>query len=199
MKDLSLHLLDIIENSAKAGATCVTVCFNRSTHTLTLTISDNGPGMPQIFRRNPGDPYQTTRITRKVGLGLSLLKEAAEQTGGTMIVAHPQEGGVRIEAIFDMSHVDAKPLGDLAEAFSTAIAAWPNLDLIVRLPPSQDDVFNTKTIKAELQDVPLTYPSIRQFIAECLIEALTPLHAWAADIAFQTMRQGDHAERRKSD
>ncbi len=184
VKDISLHLLDILENSAKAGASLVIVDFAWSHTVLALIIIDDGPGLPDWMRNDPVDPYHTTRTTRKVGLGLPFLNEAATQTGGSLKIIHPPEGGIRIEATFDMSHIDAKPLGDLADALLSAILSWPSLDLIVRIGGNAEPVLDTCIIKSELHDIPLTHQDVRKFIHDSLALGLEPLINWADSVSF---------------
>ena len=116
MKELSLNILDITENSVKAGATLTKILINEVDNLLTLVIEDNGCGMSEEILRGVVDPFYTTRTTRKVGLGLPLLKLAAEQAGGVMTVESvsedddPVNHGTKVEATFYEDNIDFTPL-----------------------------------------------------------------------------------------
>jgi len=175
-------VLDILENSAKAGATLVRVSFGTDGSWLTVRLADNGPGLPDEVRADPTDPYSTTRRERKVGLGLSLLRAAAEQAGGRLDVAHPAGGGLALTATFDGAHADAKPLGDLAGALIAAMASWPQLDLVVTIGTQQREVLDTRDLKARLEGVPLSHPDILRAVGARLAAALGELHDWEQGI-----------------
>lgn len=168
MKDISLHLLDILENSAKAGATVVSVDFSIAENMLTMEIEDNGPGFPKEVIDDPVNPYSTTRKERKVGLGLSLLNEAAEQTGGTLFLGKSKLGGVMLKCAFNLAHTDCKPLGDIEFAFISAICAWPNMDWIISVSHSPSATLDTREIKKELDDIPINNPEVLKFISSQL-------------------------------
>ena len=179
MKDISLHLLDILENSTKAGAGLVEVGFEWEKHWLTVRIADNGPGFPDSVRDDPTDPFKTTRKERPVGLGLALLKEAAEQTGGSLAVEGPHGKGVRIEARFDIAHLDAKPLGDLAGVLAASLAAWPGMDLVVKVGTERDMVLDTRLVRKELDGVPFGNTKVQAWLSEEIRHGLNGLTHWA--------------------
>jgi hypothetical protein len=178
VKDLSLHLLDILENSAKAGAERVSVGFDWADTQLCLTIDDDGPGLPEGIRENPTDPFRTTRTDRPVGLGLSLLRQAAEQSDGNIRIETEDQRGVHISATFNMAHIDAKPLGDLATALLTAVVAWPNLDVALAMGPRKQVVFDSRIVRDELGDVPLAHADVKSWLRRTLEDEFEPLHAW---------------------
>ncbi len=183
MKDISLHLLDILENSSKAGGTAVQIDFDWQGTLLKMTIADDGPGFPESVRTNPTDPYSTTRTTRNVGFGLAFLQEAAEQTGRHIFLGKSDAGGVLIIAEFDFSHPDAKPIGLIEEAMMSAIAAWPHMDWIVRCNGSV--ILDTKEIRKEIEGVPMQSPEILRFLCESMREDLKSLYDWAANVAIK--------------
>ena len=131
MEDLSLHILDIVENSIAASASKVSITIDEDTDTdsLSLAIRDNGKGMDPEACKRALDPFFTTRTTRRVGLGLSLLAQAARQAGGNLEIVSEVGRGTAVTAVFQLSHPDLKPVGDIAETLRTILAGRPELDL----------------------------------------------------------------------
>lgn len=134
MKEISLHLLDLIENSVAAGAGRVDldVREDQAQDILRIVAIDDGRGIPADMLRTATDPFTTTRDTRKVGLGLPLLAAAAEQAGGRFEVTSEPGTGTTVRAEFQLSHVDRAPLGRIEETLATAAALHPTLDLRFR-------------------------------------------------------------------
>ena len=132
MEDLSLHILDIAENSisASAGRIEIRIDEDPANDLLTLEISDNGRGMDEETLKNALDPFFTTRTTRRVGLGLSLLAQAARDSGGTMEVNSQPDKGTTVKAKFRLSHPDCKPMGDILETLYTLVTAHPMIDFL---------------------------------------------------------------------
>jgi len=133
MEDLSLHILDIVENSIEAKATRIFISIDQDMKNdlLVIEIKDNGKGMNREILKKAVNPFFTTRNTRKVGLGLSLLKQATRECGGTFKIKSEISKGTSIKAIFQNSHIDRKPLGDLNATLVTLIAAHPEINFIV--------------------------------------------------------------------
>ena len=131
MEDLSLHILDILENSLTASASRIEIAIAEDTvnDLMTLEIRDNGKGMDAEARSKALDPFFTTRTTRRVGLGLPLLAQAARQSGGTFELLSEPGRGTTVRAAFQLSHPDLKPLGDIAETLRTILVSQPGLDL----------------------------------------------------------------------
>ena len=175
MKDISLHLLDIIENSAKAGAARVQIDFERAGTRFEVWVRDNGPGLPPSVSGNPDDPFVTTRADRKVGLGLAMLRRAAERTGGRMDVDSAPGRGVTVHAAFDLGHIDAQPIGAIDEALAAAISSWPGLDFEVRIGPERRVVFDSRAVKKELNGIDFSNPQVHKFLSFSLREELAPL------------------------
>ena len=182
MKDLSLHLLDILENSAKAGARRVEISLVPAGNWLELKIRDDGPGLPAAVRDEPTDPFRTTRAHRPIGLGLPLLRAAAEQTGGCLDIAEPAAGGVALSATFNFGHIDAKPMGRIEEALMAAMLAWPAMDLVVKLGAEGREILNTDELRDTLEGVPLGDPGVQRYLRGQLAEELDPLYAWAGGV-----------------
>jgi anti-sigma regulatory factor (Ser/Thr protein kinase) len=131
MEDLSLHILDIVENSVAAAADRIEILLVEDTRNdrLSLEIRDNGRGMDEETRNQALDPFYTTRTTRRVGLGLPLLSQAAREAGGTFELESEPGRGTLVKAVFQLSHPDRKPLGDLAATLETILSGRPDLDL----------------------------------------------------------------------
>ena len=129
MEDLSLHILDIVENSIRAGAKEVEIHIDEDTAAdrLVIEINDDGAGMDQATLQKALDPFYTTKSVRKVGLGLSLFREAARAAGGDMTVRSEPGKGPRVKAIFQHGHIDRQPVGDLAKTLETLVIANPEV------------------------------------------------------------------------
>ena len=165
MKEISLNILDITENSVKAGATLTEIYVDEAGDTLTLTIKDDGCGMTEETVKSVTDPFYTTRKTRKVGLGIPLLKLACEQTGGTLSIISSVDDdthGTTVTAVFFKNHIDFTPLGDVISSIVTLIQGHPNTDFLFRHSTERGAVeLDTREIRAVLDDVPLdTYEVI---------------------------------------
>ena len=132
MEDLSLHILDIVENSiaARAGRVEIKVAEDVERDLLTIEIIDDGLGMDEETVEKVADPFFTTRTTRKVGLGLPLLAQAAGESGGGVEIQSRFGKGTKIKATFGRSHIDRKPWGNMEETLKTLIAGHPEIDFI---------------------------------------------------------------------
>ena len=137
MKDIADHLFDIFENSVNANADEVIIKIGFSENLFYCSISDNGIG---IMGKEVLDPFVTSRKTRRVGLGLPLLKKAAEDTGGYLKIKRAnQDGGTILEFKINMSHIDAKPFGNLPQTFADIYFAWPDIDLRVYMIKNNEE------------------------------------------------------------
>jgi hypothetical protein len=134
VEELSLHILDIAMNSVRAGATevAVEVTEDRGRNVLTFVVRDNGCGMTEDQLARIHDPFFTTRDTRRVGLGIPLLKQAAEQAGGGLNVTSSPGKGTTVEARFGLDHVDRPPLGDIAATIWTLVVTNPEIEVAYR-------------------------------------------------------------------
>jgi signal transduction histidine kinase len=167
MQDLSLHILDIVENSTQAGATFVeiTLIEDRKLDLILLSIKDNGKGMERDLLQNVRDPFRTTRTTRRVGLGVSLLDQATREAGGNLTISSTPGAGTEIAATFVASHIDRKPLGDLGSTMTTLILGNPEVDFVVRI--NADGVtaeLDTREIKTALDGVSIKDPAVLSYI-----------------------------------
>lgn len=174
MKELSLNVLDITKNSVKAGATRIEILLTETENTLTLQILDNGCGMSEETLARVTDPFYTTRTTRKVGLGVPLLKLAAEQTGGTVTVSSSTadaDHGTAVTATFDKTHLDFTPLGDMVPTVTTLIQGAPEIDFHFRHEmPGRTVEMDTAELREVLGDVSLSEYEVLRWIEEYLYE-----------------------------
>lgn len=171
MKELSLNILDIAKNSVKAGASLIGITLDEQDGWRTLTISDDGCGMSQEFLSNVTDPFTTTRTTRPVGMGLPLLKLAAQQTGGTLQITSSQgeHHGTTVCATFRMDHLDCVPVGDYAGTMVALIQGSPEIDFEFHYrKPSGEIELSTAQMREILGDVPLNTPEVLQWIEGAL-------------------------------
>jgi hypothetical protein len=168
MEDLSLHILDIVENSTMAGATLVVIDIleDAKKNVLQITIEDNGRGMDQEMLERVRDPFVTTRTTRSVGLGLSLLEQAAQETGGNMTVTSNTGQGTIVKVTFQTDHIDRKPLGDMGSTLTALIAGNPEVDFIYSDNLDNERMeLDTRELRAELgDDVPMNDPAVLKFL-----------------------------------
>jgi len=132
VEDLSLHILDIVENSIRARASKINIKVVEDTRRdlLTIEIKDDGEGIDEETMKKVLDPFFTTKATRKVGLGLALLKQSARESGGDVEIISKAGTGTRVKAVFNYSHIDRKPLGDMAATLVTLIAGNPEVDFM---------------------------------------------------------------------
>lgn len=179
MKELSLNILDVAENSVKARATLTQILLSEAANTLTLTIADDGCGMDAETVGRVTDPFYTTRTTRSVGLGLPLLKLEAEMTGGGLEVTsrheaeHPNDHGTTVTAVFHTDHIDCPPLGDVIATMTTLIQGHPDTDFLFRHErEGRESVeLDTRELRLVLEDVPLDSYEVLQWIQGFLTES----------------------------
>lgn len=175
MEDISLHILDIAENSINAGATLIQIRLqeSRATDIFSLEIEDNGKGIPEALVNEILDPFYTTRTTRKIGLGLSLLAQAARETGGDVVIRSKEGEGTIVTATFRPDHIDMKPLGEIADTLSVLIAGNPTIDFVF-LYSKGNDFFSvdTREIRAGLEGVPINSPAVIALLKDRLNEFL---------------------------
>ena len=154
MEDLSLHILDIVENSirAKASRIMIKVAEDMEKDLLTIEIGDNGQGMDAETVKKVLNPFFTTGTTRKVGLGLSLLSQAARESGGDVEIESKVGRGTRVKATFGYGHVDRKPLGNMEATLITLIAGNPEVDFTYEHKKGELECrLDTKEIRAGLR------------------------------------------------
>ncbi len=178
MRELSLHILDIVENGIAAGGDCIWIEVDeaRKKDQLRIVIRDNGRGMPIEKRENINDPFITSRTTRRVGLGLSLLSAATERCDGTLRVDTQPGKGTEVEATFRYSHIDRAPLGDMAATVTTLIIGNPGIDFVYsHRVDGKDFSLDTREIRIETEDLSLSDPVVIHHLTESIRSALKAL------------------------
>lgn len=182
MRELSLNILDIVQNSITAGASLITVRVEEDSTTdrLTIAVEDNGKGMTAEQVNRVMDPFYTTRTTRKIGMGIPLFRMAAEMAGGGLSIESTPGIGTAIAAVFVLSNIDRMPLGDIVDTMITLIRLNPQLDFIYRQKVDGAAFeLDTRTLRETLGEVPLNEPEVIDWISEFMAEGLAPLHSQA--------------------
>lgn len=177
MKELSLNILDIAENSVKAGATLTKILIDEDESCVQITVSDDGCGMSEETLKHVTDPFYTTRTTRRVGLGIPFFKLQAEQTGGRFSITsraketHPDDHGTETKALFYKNHIDFTPLGDVCSSITTLIQGHPETDFFFRHRKGTHEVLlDTRELRGVLGDVSLAEYDVIKWIDEYLRE-----------------------------
>ena len=167
MEDLSLHLLDIAENSIDAGADRIEMRIEEDSvkDLLLLEVRDNGRGMDEETMVKVTDPFYTTKTVRRVGLGLPFLSQAAKECDGKFSITSERGRGTTISASFTRSHIDRKPLGDIAATMVVLVTGHPDIDFVLEY--KRDGFcyrFDTAEIKHELGEIPISTPVVLEII-----------------------------------
>lgn len=173
MTEISLNILDVAENSTKAGATLVTITVDADIDAdrLTVIIEDNGCGMSAEQVSRVTDPFFTSRTTRKVGLGVPFFKYAAESTGGSFTITSKVGVGTTVTAVFVLSHIDRMPLGDISTTIHTLIVYHPGTEFVYHYRYKENSfTLDTREFREITGDVPFDTPEISSYILEYLQE-----------------------------
>ena len=177
MKEISLNILDIAENSVKAGASLTEIGITENSEKLILSIKDDGSGMSEETVKSVIDPFFTTRTTRRVGMGIPLLKMAAEQTGGELTIKSKLktdtsvDHGSIVTAVFNKNHLDYTPLGDVISTVTTLIQGHPDSDfLFIHTYMDKEIRLDTRELRGILEDVPLNTYEVISWISSFLNE-----------------------------
>ena len=179
MKELSLNILDIVQNSISAQASLIEILLTETDETLRITIKDDGRGMSPDFLATVIDPFSTTRKTRKVGMGIPLFKLAAEQTGGDLTITSrtkemdPEGHGTVISAFFYKDHMDFTPLGDVVSTLISLIQGCPDVDYLFEheLPSGETVHLDTREMREALgEEIPLNSFEVLEWARESLNE-----------------------------
>ena len=175
MQEISLHVLDVAGNGVAAGADNIQIIVEeqRGKNRLTVTIIDNGKGMPPDIVDKAADPFFTSRTMRRVGLGFSLLKVAAERCDGSFELTAVPGKGTRVQAAFAYNHIDRAPLGNMADAIGVLIIGNRQTDVVyTHVIDGREFKLDTREIKRELAYGSLTDPMMYQYLVQSIKKAL---------------------------
>ena len=179
MRELSDNIMDIAQNSISAGATLteVHVKVSHADNMITFVFRDDGCGMSEELVKSVIEPFTTTRKTRKVGLGLPLLKQTAEMTGGTLEIQSTVGVGTTVTATFGLDHIDRPPMGDVAGAWFSLVVMNPEKDFLFTYDyDGKTFTFDTREVRAAVAPIPLNQMEISAWIQECLQSEINELH-----------------------
>jgi hypothetical protein len=164
MEDLSLHILDIVENSFAAGATEIEITIREEIreNRLTVSIKDNGAGMDENTVKKAMDPFYTTKNTRRIGLGLSMLAQAAQEADGSCTIRSILGKGTIIIAHFAYDHIDRKPIGNMAETIAACLVSYgARTDIKYRhYKNGAVFVFDTREVRKEINGAAINTPEV---------------------------------------
>ena len=178
MKDLSLHILDIVQNSVVAQASIIDIKVevDKKNDYLAVIITDNGKGMSPEFLQRVTDPFTTTRTTRKVGLGLPLLQQNAERTGGNVLIESTEGQGTTLKAYLNPNHIDCLPLGDIAGVIALLVCSYPTTNFnFTQIYNGSTFSISTVELVDALDGIPLNDPSVYPVIKELIASNLDEL------------------------
>lgn len=179
LEDLSLHILDIGENCIEAHASLIEILIHEDTqqNLLKLEIKDNGRGIDKNSQNKVKDPFYTTKTTRPVGLGLSLLEQAATEADGNITISSHVGKGTIITANFTHNHIDRKPLGDMSETLVALITGFgTELDIVyTHCKDGEEFLFDTREVKKELQEVPINTPEVLKHLKNIIKTGLAEI------------------------
>lgn len=173
LRELSLHLMDIVQNSIVAGATLIEIEYsqNSARQELVLAVRDNGKGMDSEQLEKVQSPFFSTRTTRKIGLGIPLFKMAAEATGGSFSIDSTPGVGTLVRAVFLSGHIDMVPPGDINETVRLLVTGNPDLDFtFLRKLDDREFVLDTREMRQILGDIPFSSPDIILWLGDYLKE-----------------------------
>ncbi len=182
MRELSLNVMDVAQNSVRAEASVVRITVTESDKDdrLTIEIADNGCGMTQEQVQQVIDPFFTTRTTRKVGLGVPLFKLSAEQTGGSFDIQSEKGKGTTTTASYVKSHVDMTPLGDINSTVKILIQCNPDIDFVYTCTTDNGSfTLDTRELREVLGNVSLDTPDVLEWIADYLEENTKSIYGGA--------------------
>lgn len=172
MNDLSLHILDILQNSLSAGASeiALTVDENPAADRLTITVADNGRGMSAAQVARLEDPFFTSRTTRRVGMGIPLLMQTARQSGGDVKIDSEPGRGTTVTATFDLANIDRPPLGDVSGAVMLTVAANPAIEFVFTYRyKGMEWALDTREVREAIgPEIPLSEPAVAKMLAEMM-------------------------------
>lgn len=175
MREISLNIMDLAQNSVKANATLIeiTVVSSIKDNIIEFTIADNGCGMTETELNQVIDPFFTSRTSRRVGLGIPFCKLACDQADGKFEITSNKNIGTTLKASFKYDHIDRQPMGDLASAILFTSTADNEIDVVFKYNADEIDfIFDTREVKAVLEGVPLNTPEVFEYLKEMLNEGI---------------------------
>lgn len=178
MKELSLHVLDLVENSikAKAGLINISIIEDIMNNLLKIIIEDNGNGMDEEFLRIADNPFTTTRKTRNVGLGISLIKAATLRTDGDFHISSQKGKGTTVVATFRYDHIDRAPVGDMGSTIATILSREEKVDILyLHQINNKRFFFDSKEVRKLLGEVSLSTPEVILWIQDYINENVSSL------------------------
>lgn len=173
MRELSLHILDIAENSLRANANLIQITINEDTknNTYQIIIEDNGIGMTKERSEKVMDPFVTERTTRKVGLGLPLFASTAKRCAGDVVLHSILQKGTKVIAKMERDHIDLPPLGKISDTISSLIHSSAGCDIVYTHKVDEFSfTLDTREVKKQLGDVPLNDPLVTKWISDYIRE-----------------------------
>ncbi|MCX7816478.1 MAG: ATP-binding protein [Syntrophales bacterium] len=180
MQEIALHILDLAENSARAGAKNLRIKVEENTKRdiIQVEIEDDGRGMDENTLKEALDPFFTTKQERRFGLGLAMINQATEQTGGTLEIFSSPNVGTKLKFSFQKSHIDRQPMGDMAGVIMAIVAGNPEMDIeYEHICDDERFSFSTKEIRKILDDIPINRTEVLTFIRKCVYEGLRKIGA----------------------
>jgi len=185
MVDLAMHLMDIVQNSIRAQASEIGICFFEEScdHTLTFRVKDNGCGMDKETVEKLADPFFTTRTTRRVGLGIPFLKMTCEQSGGSLLVQSETGAGTIVEAVYRTDHPDCLPLGDIAGYMALLLQANPDIHLRFSYRIDQS-LFAIDAHELKEEGIDLKYPEMVPAVKEFIGLNLKEIYSKRPPVSF---------------
>ncbi|MBO4326401.1 MAG: sensor histidine kinase [Clostridia bacterium] len=182
MRDISLHIHDLAENSISAGATLLKISLEAAGGILTLRIDDDGKGMSPEMLSRVEDPFTTSRTERKVGMGIPFFKLACEQTGGDFKIESELGRGTSLRGSFVIDNIDRLPLGDMGETVGMLIYECPEMHYIVTFRANGSEfVLDTDEVKEQLDGAPINDFEIVQWIKEYINEGVSNIFGGVLD------------------
>jgi anti-sigma regulatory factor (Ser/Thr protein kinase) len=176
MNELSLYILDLVENSVAASARRVTVAveYPDGADEIVISIEDDGRGMDEELLKRVASPFATTRKTRKVGLGIPMARQMCEDCGGSFEITSAPGAGTKLKMTMKRSHIDLPPMGDLPGTFVTLVTGCPETpEFLLRYARGQSAiVFDTAEVREALGGVPLNRPEVLSWIGEYIRESI---------------------------
>ncbi len=184
MKELSLHVLDIAENSVRGEANNIEIAIGEDLKDdlFTIDINDDGKGIPEDMLKTIRNPFTTTRTHRKVGMGIPFLNDTCLMCGGKLTIDSTVGTGTKVHAEMSYSSIDRPPLGDIASTLLTLFSSYPDIVFEYRhlyrgaeAPEAEEFSISTAELNEILEGVPLSTPSVFVWVKEFIKDNITEL------------------------